>query len=565
MELRKKSGGEVDTLPLVEDSTGATDSVDLVASARPESESSARSHMPSVREPGDLEGASSCDMAAGRQPREGRIRKPRSQTFEESDEPIVPMKSAKTRVTPVESMEGRGEAKGKLVSRNVRRTQSRGSTPTKLERVGRKATKDKGTKFNNLMCHIDVPLLEQAFRRLSKRSAAGVDGVTWSEYGQGLEARLTDLASRVHRGSYHPQPVRRVFIPKPDGRQRPIGVPALEDKIVQQAVRMVLEPIYEAMFLGFSYGFRPKRSAHDALDALAYVIGKKRTDWVLDADIRNFFDSIDHGWMQKFIEHRISDRRLVRLLMKWLKAGVMEEGRVHETQEGTPQGGIISPLLANIYLHYVLDLWVQAGRKHSKRGIYLVRYADDFVMAFEDGRDAKIVRAALARRLSSFGLQLHEEKTRVLRFGRFARERSAKLGRKVESFDFLGFTHVCGKDPSNGWFQLVRFTSKKKRQRALMEVSSELRRRRHEDARVTHGWLSAVLRGHFEYFAVPTNERVLKRFRRHVGNAWMRQLQRRSQKGRRWSVEKNRHFERKFPLPEVEIRHPWPEVRFATR
>lgn len=301
MELRKKSGGEVDTLPLVEDSTGTTDSVDLVASARPESESSARSHMPSVREPGDLEGASSRDMAAGRQPREGRIRKPRSQTLEESDEPIVPMKSAKTRVTPVESMEGRGEAKGKLVSRNVRRTQSRGSTPTKLERVGRKATKDKGTKFNNLMCHIDVPLLEQAFRRLSKRSAAGVDGVTWSEYGQGLEARLTDLVGRIHRGSYHPQPVRRVFIPKPDGRQRPIGVPALEDKIVQQAVRMVLEPIYEAMFLGFSYGFRPRRSAHDALDALAYVIGKKRTDWVLDADIRNFFDSIDQGWMQKFI------------------------------------------------------------------------------------------------------------------------------------------------------------------------------------------------------------------------------------------------------------------------
>jgi group II intron reverse transcriptase/maturase len=462
-------------------------------------------------------------------------------------------------------MEGRGEAKGKLAPRNAHRTQGRDNAPTNLERVGRKATKDKETKFSNLMCHLKVPLLEQAYQRLKKDAAPGVDGVTWSEYGQNLQARLADLQDRIHRGNYHPLPVRRVHIPKPDGRERPIGIPALEDKVVQQAVRMVLEPIYERAFLGFSYGFRPKRSQHDALDALATVIIKKRTDWVLDADIRSFFDTIDHEWMKKFLEHRISDRRLVRLLMKWLAAGVMEEGKLHETQEGTPQGGIVSPLLSNIYLHYVLDLWVHTERKRNARGIYLVRYADDFVMAFENEQDAKTMRAKLERRLSEFGLELHRDKTRILRFGRYARERGAKLGLKTETFDFLGFTHVAGRDGKNGWFQLHRLTSRKKRQRTMAELSQELRRRRHEDARVTHEWLSSVLRGHYEYFGVPTNERILERFRRHVGDAWLRQLRRRSQKASRWSVRKIQRFKKRFPLPKPMIRHPWPEERFATR
>jgi RNA-directed DNA polymerase len=566
MELRKIPSDEADTLPKVEGSTEGSHGVNpLDPSARPESQGSARTHTLSEREPGDLESASPFNMEDGRQPREGNILEPRSQAFEESDEPIVPVKSAKTRVTPVESTEGRGEAKGKLAPRNVRRTQGRERTPTNLERVGRKATTDKGTKFSNLMCHLKVPLLEQAYQRLSKQAAAGVDGVTWSEYGENLQARLTDLQDRIHRGSYHPLPVRRVYIPKPDGRERPIGIPALEDKVVQQAVRMILEPIYEQAFLGFSYGFRPKRSAHDALDALATIIIKKRTNWVLDADIRSFFDTIDHGWMKKFVEHRIGDKRLVRLLMKWLAAGVLEEGQLHATQEGTPQGGIISPLLANIYLHYVLDLWVHSWRKRRARGVYLVRYADDFVVTFEDGRDAKTMRAALARRLSAFGLELHREKTRLLRFGRFARERNAKLGIKTESFDFLGFTHVASKNGTNGWFLLRRLTSRKKRQRTLTELYSELRKRRHEDARVTHAWLSSVLRGHYEYFGVPTNERVLERFRRHLGDAWLRQLWRRSQRGRYWHVAKIRRFQKRFPLPKPTIRHPWPEQRFATR
>jgi RNA-directed DNA polymerase len=566
MELRKKPSDEADTFLLVEGSTEGSVGVNpWDPFARPESMSSARTHMLSAREPGDLGSASLSTMADSRQPREGSTLEPRSQASEESDEPIVPMKPAKARVTPVESVEGRGEAKGKLASRNARRTQGRASASTNLERVGRKATKDKGTKFSNLMCHLKVPLLEQAYQRLTKRAATGVDGVTWDEYGRDLPTRLADLQDRIHRGSYHPLPVRRVYIPKPDGRERPLGIPALENKIVQQAVRMILEPIYELAFLGFSYGFRPKRSAHDALDALATVIIKKRTDWVLDADIRSFFDTIDHGWMKKFIEHRIADKRLVRLLMKWLAAGVMEDGRLHATPEGTPQGGIISPLLANIYLHYVLDLWVHARRKQSARGIDLVRYADDFVMAFEDGRDARTMCAALARRLSAFGLELHREKTRILRFGRYARERNGKLGRKTETFDFLGFTHVASKDRKNGWFLMRRLTSRKKRQRTQAELYAELRRRRHEDPRATHAWLSAVLRGHYVYFGVPTNERVLKRFRRHVGDAWLRQLQRRSQRGRHWSIAKTQRFERRFPLPKPTIRHPWPEQRFAAR
>jgi len=566
MELRKNSGDEADTFLPVEGSTEGSRGVNpLDPSARPESQGSARTHTLSEREPGDLESASPPTMEDGRQPREGRILKPRSQALEESDEPIVPMKSAKTRVTPVESMEGRGEAKGKLAPRNVRRTQGRERTPTNLERVGRKATKEKGTKFSNLMCHLKVPLLEQAYQRLSKKAATGVDGVTWSEYGQNLQARITDLQDRIHSGSYHPLPVRRVHIPKADGRERPIGIPALEDKVVQQAVRMLLEPIYEQVFLGFSYGFRPKRSAHDALDALATVIIKKRTDWVLDADIRSFFDTIDHGWMKKFLEHRIADRRLVRLLMKWLAAGVMEEGKLHETREGTPQGGIISPLLANIYLHYVLDLWVHAQRKRSARGFYLVRYADDFVMAFEDEQDAKTMLVALTRRLSDFGLELNREKTRILRFGRYARERSARLGLKVETFDFLGFTHVASEDGKNGWFLLRRLTSRKKRQRKLAELYLELRKRRHEDVRVTHAWLSTVLRGYYEYFGVPTNERVLERFRRHVGDAWLQQLRRRSQTGWHWPIAKIKRFKKRFPLPKPTIRHPWPEKRFAAR
>jgi retron-type reverse transcriptase len=333
--------------------------------------------MTHAREPGELEGVGG-PMVARRHGREGTCRNPQ-QSFEGSDARTVPTckKSANSRVTPEESMEGKRAANGKLAPRNALRAQDRAGAPTCMERVGQRAKERKGEQFNNLFNHIKVPLLKEAYERLKKRAAPGVDGVTWQKYGENLDAKLLDLQDRVHRGAYHPQPVRRVHIPKGDGRTRPLGVPSLEDKVVQQAVRMILEPIYEREFLGFSYGFRPGRSQHRALDALAVAIGKK-TSWVLDADIRAFYDTIDHGWMQKFVEHKIADRRLVRLLMKWLHAGVVEDGELRAVTEGAPQGGGISPLLSNIYLHYAFDMWVQQWRKRHARGeVYVVRYADD--------------------------------------------------------------------------------------------------------------------------------------------------------------------------------------------
>lgn len=345
---------------------------------------------------------------------------------------------------------------------------------------------------------------------------------------------------------------------------RPLGIPSLEDKIVQQAARMILEPIYEREFLGFSYGFRPGRSSHQALDALAVAIGKK-VDWVLDADIRSFFDTIDHGWMQKFIEHKIADRRMVRLLMKWLHAGVMEDGRLHAVEEGTPQGGNISPLLANIYLHYVLDEWAASWRRTRAHGeMYIVRYADDFVMGFQREQDARAMREALADRLAAFGLELHPDKTRVIRFGRFARRDSPRDGRsRPETFDFLGFTHIVAERP-DGKTTLVRRTSRKKREAKLAALRKQMRKRRDAPPREQQRWLTSVLRGHFNYYGVPSNFAALRSFCRQVRHAWHRQLQRRSQRAR-WTSAQRDAFDAKYPLPLPRIVHPSPTVRFALR
>jgi group II intron reverse transcriptase/maturase len=391
-----------------------------------------------------------------------------------------------------------------------------------------------------------------------------VDGETWDTYAEKLGERLRDLRDRVHRGSYHPHPVRRVNIPKADGGTRPLGIPALEDKVVQQAVRMLLEPIYEATFLGFSYGFRPGRSQHRALDALAEAMERKVT-WVLDADIRSFFDTIDHEWLRKFVEHRIGDARLVRLLMKWLKAGVLEGDELREVHEGTPQGGVISPLLANIYLHYALDLWVQQWRKKRARGdMYVVRFADDFVMGFQREQDARAMRVDLSTRLAKFGLELHPEKTRVIQFGRFARQDRERAGLgKPETFDFLGFTHICSVD-RRGRFQLTRRTARKKRRALLARLRIEVDRRRHHAVREQYAWLTSVLTGHYRYYGVPTNHRAMGSVREAVSWMWRRSLQRRSQRAR-WTRAKLDAFQIRFPLPRPRVLHPWPSKRFALR
>jgi len=507
-------------------------------------------------------------MVSGGAPQEGNKPQVGAMTVEKSDEVIVPKRSAKTRVTPVESMEGRTEAEGKSAARNASSTQSETEALTFLQRIGEKAKQKPEEKWTNLLSHMKVPLLKEAYQRLRRNAAAGVDEVTWHEYGERLDERLDerlfDLESRVHRGSYHPQPVRRVLIPKGDGKTRPLGIPALEDKIVQQAARMMLEPILEAEFIGFSYGFRPKKSAHDALDALAEAIHRK-VSWVLDADIEAFFDTIDHRHLQAFLEHRIGDTRLVRLLMKWAKAGVMEEGKLRKTQAGTPQGGIISPLLANLYLHYVFDLWVLSWRKkHASGEMYVVRYADDFVMAFQREQDAMAMRKALAERLAHFGLKLHPEKTRVIEFGRFARESRERRGLpKPETFDFLGFTHVAGIS-REGKFQLKRRSSRKKRRAKLARLKEECDRRRHFRVVEQHRWLSLVLNGHYRYYGVPTNFEALAQFRYHVRRIWHRALARRSQRAR-WTAARRRIFDQRFPLPTPRIHHPWPDARFALR
>ena len=512
---------------------------------------------------GDLGGASP-PVVGGRQSRESDKRQAVTAASEKSDEAIVPGKSAKMRVTPFESMEGRAEAEGNSAARNASSTQSEQDAATTLQRIRDRATLKPKEKWTNLLSHLRIPMLQRAYLSLRKRAAAGVDGVTWEAYGVRLDERLRDLEDRIHRGSYHPQPVRRVEIPKGNGSTRPLGIPALEDKIVQQAVRWVLEPIYEAEFVGFSYGFRPERSAHDALDALSTAL-LRRVNWVLDADIRAFFDTIAHGWMQKFIEHRIGDRRLVRLLMKWMKAGVMKDGELHEVTAGTPQGGIISPLLANVYLHYVLDLWVQSWRQKQARGdVYVVRYADDFVMGFQLEEDARAMRMALAERMAKFALELHPDKTRVLEFGRFARQGREQKGLpKPETFTFLGFVHIAGTS-RKGTFQLQRQTSGKKLRASLARIKEACRRRRHLPVADQHAWLRRVVIGHVNYYGVPSNYRALGTFHWEVSRIWHRSLQRRSQRGR-WREGQRARFLERFSLPTPRIVHPWPNVRFFQR
>jgi RNA-directed DNA polymerase len=484
---------------------------------------------------------------------------------EKSDPAVVAGKAANADgQPPAEPLEPRAGAEGNAVERGMRRTSGRESMSSGLDRVRQRAREKGEAKFTALLHHVDVELLRSAYGWLAKDAAAGVDGVTWRDYGLDLEPRLADLKDRIHRGAYRALPSRRVYIPKADGRQRPLGIAALEDKIVQRAVVEVLNAIYEEDFLGFSYGFRPGRGQHDALDALAVGITRRRVNFILDADIAGFFDTVSHEWLTKFVEHRIADRRLVRLIRKWLKVGVMEEGVVRPGTVGTPQGAVISPLLANIYLHYVFDLWAQQWRqRHAQGDIILVRYADDIVVGFEHQAEAERFLADLRERMAQFGLTLHPQKTRLIEFGRFAaaNRRARGLG-KPETFNFLGFTHICGRSRRGGF--LVKRKTRRDRMRAkLRAVKEALRRRMHETVDEQGAWLRRVVGGFFAYHAVPTNSDALASFHHHVTVLWLHTLRRRSQADRTLWRRVRAAADRWLPRPVV--LHPWPNKRFAVR
>lgn len=493
---------------------------------------------------------------------EGISRTSHTYVPEESDSGVVPMNRLNKDGKPLaESEEGRPLVKENIHQPSTRPTQSGISVSQGLVGVRKAAKERKQTKFTALLHHLTIALLRDSFYALKRRAAPGVDGVTWTEYETELEGHLIDLHSRVHRGAYRAQPSRRVYIPKPDGRQRPLGVAALEDKVVQQGVLTILNQIYEEDFRGFSYGFRPRRSQHQALDALYIAITRKKVRFVLDADIRGFFDNLDRGWMLKFLQHRVADIRILRLIQKWLGAGVVEEGSWKDTGMGTPQGSVISPLLANIYLHYVFDLWVDAWRSKCAKGdVVVVRYADDNIIGFQHRSEAERFLRELKERLLKFGLELHPDKTRLVEFGQFAEQDRKRRGEgKPDTFDFLGFTHISGKD-RNGKFAVKRHTSGKRLRAKLAEVKLRLRERMHDPVALTGKWLKLVVQGYFNYHAVPGNLEILRAFRVRVTRLWRQVLRRRGQKHHlNW---KRMHQLEDRWLPQPRVLHPWPRVRF---
>jgi group II intron reverse transcriptase/maturase len=482
-----------------------------------------------------------------------------------SDGPVVPAKPLNKAARAVaEVVEERGLTKGNAASETRPGRRAGQGASRELDRVRRVAQRDKDARFTALLHHVNLDRLRAAYWALRPRAAAGVDGVTWEDYGQDLEANLQDLHGRVHRGSYRAKPSRRAYIPKKDGRQRPLGIAAVEDKILQRAVVEVLNSIYEADFRGFSYGFRPGRGPHDALDALAAGIKRKKVNWVLDADIRDFFTTIDQEWLGKFLEHRIADQRVLRLIRKWLSAGVIENGEWSQSVEGTPQGASVSPLLANVYLHHVFDLWAQWWRsRHAQGDVIIVRFADDYIVGFEHEEDARRFLAELGERLAKFGLELHPDKTRLIEFGRFAaRSRAARGLGRPETFQFLGFTHMCARTRSGG-FMLKRITISKRMRAKLREIKEELKRRRHQPVFMQGEWLASVVRGHLAYYAVPGNGHAIWAFRGRVTWHWRRALRHRSQRTRlNW--ERMDRLATRW-LPPARISHPWPDARFDVR
>jgi RNA-directed DNA polymerase len=488
-----------------------------------------------------------------------------------SDSPIVPTKPSNkgdgvTR-RPAEGVEGRGLPKGNSVEQTRSRAQIRIDLQSALDRVRQAAERDREQPFTTLWHHVyNLDRLREAYLGLKRNAAPGVDRVTWHSYGEHLEEHLTDLFSRLKRGAYRAQPVKRTYIPKEDGRQRPLGVTTLEDKIVQRATVEVLNAVYETDFLGFSYGFRPGRSPHQALDALAVGIQQRKVNWVIDADIRGCYDAIDHDWLMRFVEHRVSDQRVRRHIIKWLKAGVLEEGTWRQVEEGVPQGSSIGPLLANIYLHYAFDLWAQKWRKQANGDVTLVRFADDIVCGFQHRSEAQRFLDEFRARLAQFGLELHPDKTRLIEFGRFADENRRRRGKgKPETFDFLGFTHSCDKT-RKGKFIVLRQTNKKRMRRKLKAVKDQLRRRLHDPIEAVGAYLRSVVMGHFRYYGVPRNGPALNSFRHAITWLWWRSLQRRSQRHRA-----QRRLRRRFKrwvgrfIPSAHIMQPYPEQRLSGR
>lgn len=486
---------------------------------------------------------------------------PAAYADEKSDAPIVPKKPP-NKGQPAEVVEGRGAVKGNADESPAHRTPSRESALTGLERVRETAKLDRRLKFTALLHHITPSLLVESFYELNKKSAVGVDGVTWQEYENILYERVHELHREIHVGAYRAQASRRIYILKADGNLRPIGIAAVEDKIVQHAVATVLSAIYEEDFLGFSYGFRSGRGQHDALDALWMGISTRKIGWIVDADISAFFDTIDHDWMLKFLQHRISDKRILRLIKNWLKAGVIEDGKRTASERGTPQGSVISPLLANIYLHYVFDTWANHWRKHNANGdVIMVRYADDSVLGFQYEGEAMRFLEALRERLAKFGLALHPQKTRLIEFGRYAEKRRERRGLgRPETFDFLGFTHCCS-TTRNGGFKMLRLTIKKRMRATLAAIRVKLKLKLHDPIEHVGKWLKSVLQGYYNYFAVPDNLRRLAGFHYEVCRAWRRAIGRRSQKGVMiWA--KFGLLVAKY-LPQPRRVHPYPPERFA--
>jgi RNA-directed DNA polymerase len=480
-----------------------------------------------------------------------------------SDNPIVPEKLSNKADMAAEAMEGRGLAKGNRSEQNRLRTQGRASVQSALGRIRQATQKEGRQQFTALYHHVyNVDMLRESYYALKRKAAAGVDGETWQHYGEKLEENLKGLSDRLKRGAYRAQPSKRSHVPKPDGRKRPIGVSALEDKIAQRAVVMVLNAIYEHDFIGFSYGFRPGRNPHDALDALYVGITKRKVNWVLDADVREFFDSLSHKWLDKFVRYCISDRRILRLIQKWLKAGVLDDGKRIYSDVGTVQGGSVSPLLANIYLHYVLDLWVHRWRKrHACGDVVVVRFADDFVVGFQYRSEAERFLAELKERFARFDLVLHRDKTRLIEFGRFASQNSASRGEgKPDTFNFLGFTHICGVT-RKGWFTIRRKTIGKKLKLKLQQVKSELRSRMHDPIPEQGAYLRSVVSGHTRYYGVPLNSHSISIFRKEVCRMWLRSLRRRSHK-HRLTWERMQRLIAKW-IPTARVCHPYPLKRFG--